>query len=469
MNVPRIIIAGLWTDGGKTTVATGIMGALLKKKLDVQAFKSGPDMIDASYHTAVTKKPSRTLDAWLTSPRTVLEIFERSSRDADIAVIEGGMGLFDGMTWMVGGVDDYESTAQIARILQAPVILVVDVGNVQAHIVDMIRNLVFRFSKWFDKKVKVRGIILNNVKSSRRMELKKLIELVAKIPVVGVIPYNPEISLPSRRGGLIPIVGNEALKITLYKLVEHVEKYVDINKVLDIAKKAEELPDIKNKIFPHQPIKEKVTVGVAFDESFHFLFQDNIDLLRAYGAKIVFFSPIHDKKLPADIHGLYFPGGFPDMFAEQLTANQTMRESIRDAAYDEMPIYSEHGGSVYLTKSITDFRGFTFPMVDVLSGEASMETTLQALDSTIMKTIEDNLLSQRGMVIHGREFHFIKIGEISQDSKFAYQMHIGKGINGKYEGWMEHNILALLGHVHLAFNSKLAKNFICHSAQYKRK
>jgi len=437
----------------------------MKRRLKVQAFKVGPDYIDATYHTAVTKKPSRHLDPWLTSPRTVLEIFERTSKNADIAVIEGAMGLFDGITRRVEGVDDYGSTAQIAKILKAPIILVLDVTGMRMNAAAIVHGF-----ESFDKRVKVKGVVLNNVMSQQQAEwMKRTIVSATKVPVLGVIPYNTEILLPTRRGGLIPIPERETLKTTLFKLTRYVGQHIDVDKAFGIAEKVEELPDIESGVYPSQQRQKKIRLGIAFDEAFNFYYQTAIDLLKAYGAEVVLFSPIHDKKLPSSLDGLYLPGGFPDILAEQLTANQTMRKSIKDSADDGMPIYSEHGGSMYLTKSITNFEGSAFPMVGILPGRALMEKRLQALDSTLMETINDNLLSRRGIVIRGHEFHFSKIIDVPKDVRFAYKMRIGKGIDGKHDGWMEHNILALHGHIHLAFSTKFAENFIKHCEQYPQK
>lgn len=469
MNVSRVVIAGLYGEGGKTTVATGIMGAFTKKGLQVQAFKSGPDHIDATYHTEVTKKPSRHLDAWLTSPRTVLESFERSAKNVDLAVIEGAGGIFQGIPRLIDGVNDYEGTAQIARILRAPIILVLDVGSMWMHRAEVAYAILHVF-KLLDKQVNVKGVILNNVKGWQQAEwVKKAVESAAKVPVIGVIPYNAEIILPTRRGSLVPIPERETLKATLSELVGYVGEHVDIDKVFDIAEKAEELPDIESQVYPSQQRQKKVRIGIAFDGAFSCHNQDNVDLLEAYGAETIFFSPIHDKELPPDLDGLYFTGGFPDMLAEQLTANQTMMKKVRDSAYDGMPIYSEHGGSMYLTKSITNFNGSTFSMVGVLSGKAEMDWKLQALDSTRMETINDNLLTQKGTVIHGNDFRFSRIIDIPKDARFAYKMRIGKGIDGEHEGLMEHNILAVVEIIYFAFDTKLAENFVKHSEEYRHR
>jgi cobyrinic acid a,c-diamide synthase len=465
MNVPRIVIAGLYGEGGKTTVATGLIGAFKKRGLEVQPFKVGPDYIDGSYHTAVANRPSRHIDPWLTSPRTVLEIFERACRNADIAVIEGFMGLFDGITRVVDGVQDFGSTAQIAQILKANVILVLDVTGMRMNAATIVHGF-----KSFNEKVKVKGVVLNNVRSRQQAEwMKQTIESATKVPVLGLIPYSEEILLPTRCGGLIPIPERETLKATLSKLVEYVGERIDIDKIFDIAENSEELQDIDSEVYPPHPRRKKVRLGMAFDEAFNFYYQDNIDLLVAYGAETVFFSPIHDKKLPSNLDGLYLPGGFLYVLAEQLAANQTMRKSVKDAVYDEMPIYSEHGGSLYLTKSIANLEGSVFPMVGALPGKALMEKKLQALDSTLMETVNDSLLNKRGVIIHGHEYHFSKITDVPKDAKFAFKMCIGKGIDGKHEGWMEHNVMALHGHIHFAFSKEFAENLIKHCEQYRHK
>ena len=465
MNVPRVVVAGLYGEGGKTTVATGLIGAFKKKGLKVQPFKVGPDYIDGSYHTAVANRPSRHLDPWLTSPQAVLEIFENACKNADVAVIEGFMGLFDGITRVVDGMQDFGSTAQIAQILKANVILVLDVTGMRMNAATVVHGF-----KSFNQKVKVKSVILNNIRSQQQAEwMKKTIESATKVPAFGLIPYSEEIFLPTRRGGLIPIPEKENLKTTLSKLVKYVGERIDIDKIFDVAKDAEELPDIDSAVYPSQPSRKKVRLGMAFDEAFNFYYPTNIDLLRAYGAETVFFSPIHDKKLPSNLDGLYFPGGFPDILAEQLTKNQTMRKSVKDAVYDEMPIYSEHGGSLYLTKSITKVEGSVFPMAGALPGKALMEKKLQALDSTLVKTINNNLLSQKGNVMHGHEYHFSRIIDVPKDTKFAFKMGIGKGIDGKHEGWMEYKILALLGHLNFAFNKEFAENLIKHCERYRHK
>ena len=469
MNVPRVVIAGLYGEGGKTTIATGLMGAFTRKGLKVQSFKSGPDHIDGTYHTEVTKTAPRHLDAWLTSPRTVLESFERSTKNVTLAIVEGAGGIFQGIPRQIDGVEDYEGTAQIARILKAPTILVLDIGSLWMHRAEVTHAILNSF-KLLNKQVRVEALILNNVRGWQTTEwMKKVVESVTKVPVVGIVPYNPKIVLPPRRGGLVPLPERESLKTTVSRLVEHVTEHVDVGKVLAIAKKAEELPDIENRVYPSHQKQKIIRIGVAFDEAFSFQKQDNIDLLDAYGAEIVFFSPLHDKELPTNLDGLYLAGGFPDMLADHLTKNRTMMNSIKEASYDEMPIYSEHGGSLYLTESIRNFDGEKFSMVGVFSGKAEMDWHMQALDSTVMEAVKDNLLSSRGFVIHGNDFRFSRVVDIPEDMKFAYRMRIGKGVDGEHEGMMEHSTLAVLGQIFFAFDKRIAEKFVKHAEEYRHR
>ena len=469
MNVPRVVIAGLYGEGGKTTVATGLMGALVKKGLNVQTFKSGPDHIDATYHNQVTKKHTRHLDAWLTSQRTVLESFQRETKNVDVAVIEGAGGIFQGIPREIDRVKDFEGTAHIARLLRAPIVLVLDIGSLWMHRAEVIHAVMNTF-KVLTKQIDIKGIVINNVKGwQQETWVRKAVASATKVPILGMIPYNPNILMPARRGGLIPVPEQELLKKTLDELVKHVSGHIEVDKILEIAKQAQELPDIKPKVYPTTKKQQTVRIGVAFDEAFSCHNPDNLDLLEAYGAQIVFFSPVNDQQLPENVDGLYFPGGFPDRLAEKLSANQSMLKKVKDAVYDEMPIYCEQGSSMYLTNFITDFEGSTFPMVGAISGKSALGWRMQALDSSRMQAIKDNLLTPRGSIIQGNDFRFFKIYDLPKDTEFAYKMRIGKGINGTNEGIMVNNTLAMVGLVYFAFDTKIAQNFVSYAEKYHRK
>jgi len=469
MNVPRVVIAGLYGEGGKTTVATGLMGALVKKGLNIQPFKSGPDHIDATYHNYVTKKQSRHLDAWLTSQRTVLESFQRATKNVDIAVIEGAGGIFQGIPREIDGVKDFEGTAHIARIIKAPIVLVLDIGSLWMHRAEVIHALMNTF-KVLTKQIDIKGIVINNIRGwQQEVWVKKVVGSATKVPIVGMIPFNPNIVMPPRRGGLVPVPEQDWLKQTVAELVEHVSAHIELDKILEITKKVKELPDIEAKVYPRTKRQQTVRIAVAFDEAFSCHNADNLDLLEAYGAQIVFFSPVNDQQLPENIDGLYFPGGFPDRVAKKLSTNQSMLKKIKEAVYDEMPIYSEQGSSMYLTNSITDFEGSTFPMVGAISGKSILGWKMQALDSSRMEAIKNNLLTSKGSIIQGNDFRFFKIYEIPKDTKFAYKMRIGKGVNGTNEGIMVNNMLSMVGLVYFAFDTQIAKNFVNYAEKYHRK
>ncbi len=467
MNIPRVVIAGLYGEGGKTTVATGLMGALVKKGLNIQTFKSGPDHIDATYHNHITKKKTRHLDAWLTSQRTVLESFQRATKNVDMAVIEGAGGIFQGIPREIDGVKDFEGTAHIARLLRAPIVLVLDIGSLWMHRAEVIHAIMNTF-KVLTKQIDIKGIVINNVQGwQQEAWVKNAVGSATKVPILGMIPYNPNIVMPPRRGGLVPVPEQDWLKNAVNELVEHVSAHIEIDKILEIANQAQELPDLKSKVYPTTKKQQTVRIAVAFDEAFSCHNPDNLDLLEAYGAEIVFFSPVNDKQLPENVNALYFPGGFPDRVAEKLSANQSMLKKIKQAVYDEMPVYCEQGSSMYLTERITDFEGSKFSMVGAISGKSILGWRMQALDSSRMEATVDNLLTPKGSIIQGNDFRFFKIYELPKDIEFAYKMRIGKGVNGTNEGIMVNNLLAMVGLVYFAFDTKIAQNFVNYAEKYQ--
>ncbi len=460
MNVPRVIIAGASSGVGKTTISTGLMGALGEKGLRVQPFKVGPDYIDSSYHSAVTGRPSGNLDVWMVHPDQIIELFSRGARDADVAIIEGVMGLYDG----VSGLDETGSTAQIAKLLRCPVVLVID-----AH--DMARTAaaVALGYKNFDEQVNIAGIILNKVVNPVHASwCKESIESVTQIPVIGSLPVNREIELPERHLGLIPTPEKQLSDFFFPKVSHFIRDNINLNMVIKILKSVGELPAIEHSVFPKRNRPKRVVIGVAFDEAFNFYYSGNLELLEAYGAEIKRFSPIHDKALPTDIAGLYVGGGFPEMLPKELEANESMRKAIKKAADNDMPIYAECGGLMYLTNSIIDFEGNSFEMVGLIDGKTMMTKKLM-LNYTLAEVTRDNVLSRTGMHLKGHEFHHSKITGIPADAQFAYTMEMGEGIDGKHDGWTQHSVVASYMHVHFAQDSKIVKNFLGSCKRYKRK
>jgi len=451
MDIPRIIVAGTQSGVGKTTISVGLMGALKAMGFNVQGFKVGPDYIDPSYHNVVTGRLSENLDVWLAPKDQIVEVFTRAMEGADFAVIEGVMGLFDGVT----GLDETGSTAQIAKLLNCPVILVLDVHNT----VRTAAATVLGF-KNFDEKVKVKGVILNNVAGEVHAKwCRDAIESATGVPVIGWLPVNGKIKLPERHLGLIPTPEDEGLKPYLAQITNFIRANINLPKVIEIAKSVGEVPKVQNPIYPKKTLKKKVAIAVAFDEAFNFYYPGNLSLLEAYGAEIKRFSPIHDKALPEDVGGVYVGGGFPEMFLKELEGNVAMRESIRDAAAGGMPIYAECAGLMYLTDEIADFNGERHRMVGALHGKTAM-TKKTLVTYSLAKVANDNILSHAGAEIRGHEFHNSVVTGIPEDARFAYEMMMGEGITGKKDGWVSGNVLASYMHIHFAQDPAIVKNFI---------
>lgn len=448
MTIPRIIIAGTQSGVGKTTIATGIMGALKNAGYKVQGFKVGPDYIDSSYHTAVTGRPSENLDTWLVPKTHIREVFNQTTRDVDIAVIEGVMGLFDGLS----GVDETGSTGQIAKLLNCPVLLVIDVHNTVRSAAAVAAGF-----KNFDPEVKVAGVILNNVAGEVHANwCKDAIEKIG-LPVVGWLPVNSKVAMPERHLGLIPTP--EKNEASVYQeIIKFIQERLNVNQIYELAKSAGPLPEVETKQKPKAPQKASVKIGVAFDEAFNFYYPSNLNLLSQLGAEIIRFSPIHDKTIPQDVGGLYIGGGFPEMFLKELEANQSMRKSILQAINNGMPVYAECAGLMYLTKTVADFDGNSYKMVGALDGNTKM-TSKTLVTYSEAKAIEPNILSSQGEKIRGHEFHNSVITEIPAEAKFAYQMMMGEGIKEKKDGWILNNTLASYMHIQFAQDDSIAQSF----------
>ncbi len=459
MGIPRILIAGTQSGVGKTTITIGLMGALKNAGYIVQGFKVGPDYIDPSFHSIVTGRLSENLDTWLVPKNQIRENFVQTTKDADIAVIEGVMGLFDGLS----GEDETGSTSQIAKILNCPVLLVIDAYNTVRSTAAIAKGF-----KTFDPKVKVKGVILNNVAGEVHANwCKDAIEANTGLPVVGWLPVNKKIALPERHLGLIPTPEKQEHSI-YQEIIRFIQEKLDINQIYEIAKSAGPLPNIKTKKTNRVKKQEAaVRIGVAFDEAFNFYYPSNLNLLSQYGAEIVRFSPLNDKSLPADIGGLYIGGGFPEMFLEKLEANRTMRESILQAINNDMPVYAECAGLMYLTKSVADFEGKTYQMVGALDGNSVMtKDTLVTYSQA--QVINSNILSQAGKIVNGHEFHNSIIANIPPDAKFAYNMSMGEGITDKKEGWIRNNVLASYMHIQFAQDKEIAKNFVNNCLRFQK-
>lgn len=447
-----IIIAGVTSSVGKTTVAVGIMDALRRRGLEVQPFKVGPDYIDPGHHTASsgnTARVSRNLDTWMMPTAAVLELYHRAMIGADVGVVEGVMGLFDGYS----GREDVGSTAHVARLLKAPVVLIVDVS----HTARSAAATVIGFQR-FDQTVELSGVILNNVGSAGHLRaVAEAIGASSGLPVLGYLHRSPNLVLPHRHLGLVPAAEGPPRRAFQEKLAQEVENNFDIDAILRLARGHHPPPPSLSGLFPEVAIPPRVNIAVARDEAFSFYYQDNLDLLAAWGSRLAAFSPLHDAKLPPSIGGIYIGGGFPEVFAATLSANQSLMNDIRMAAQKGMPIYGECGGLMYLGQAIVDFGGRRHPMVGVAPGEAVMKRSALSLGYAEVEARASNPLMEASERARGHEFHY---SEWQGDAAGFAPAYSVLNRAGRLAGFVRGNILASYVHLHFASNPKLAPRFV---------
>lgn len=464
-----VVVAGTTSGVGKTTIAVAVMHALCKKGLKVQPFKVGPDFIDPSYHTFVTGRQSRNLDVWLMGRQGVLDCFGRACRGADVAVVEGVMGLYDGMS----GRDNYASTAHVAKMLGAPVILVLDAARGARSIA----AIALGFMR-FDRSVRIAGLVLNNIASDRHASY--VMEAIAgkvRAPVVGVVRRNREVAgLEERHLGLVPAFELQKSKRNKIAIAaRYVAEQIDADAVLKICNSG---PAAAKSITARQGKEEKkeknggsgaARIAVALDESFNFYYADNLDALRRLGARLAFFSPVHDRALPDGIDGIMLGGGFPEVLADRLEKNRQMIKSVSDAVGQGVPIYGECGGLMYLTRSIRGYMGERRGrrMVGAIDADTVMT---QRLTLNYTEASCNGPVFGRMARVRGHEFHYSSITDIAKDSRFAYSMKKGAGVAGGRDGFVVGGGTGLAAYMHVHFaDARLAAALVRSCAAYSRR
>jgi len=446
------MIAGTNSGVGKTTVTLGIMSALVQKGIKVQGFKAGPDYIDPSHHTFVTGNASRNLDTWMMDTNVCRELFARSAANADISVIEGVMGLYDGSIDSTG----HGSSAHLATCLNAPVILVVNARGVAQSAGAIVMGF-----KEFNKEIRLAGIILNNIASQSHYDcVKKAIEGSCSVTVLGYLKKDNDIIIPERHLGLIPSDEGRVNSALYEKLGQMILETVDIDRVLNAAGLAGIYPDYHKSIFINKNDPLRVTLAIAKDRAFCFYYQDDIDLFEALGAKIKYFSPLNDRSLPDDIDGIFMGGGFPELYAAELTQNESMRNSLSESQKQGILIYGECGGMMYLLEKLIDCNGRSFKMSGILSGASRMENRRQGLGYVIVDAIRDSVICKKGDTFRAHEFHWSKLQNVPDDTVFAYNTRKNRGYKTGFDGIGMNNVLASYTHVHFSSNPELARNLL---------
>lgn len=444
-NIPRIVIAATQSGGGKTTLVTGLLAALRTRGLTVQSFKVGPDYIDLGYHRLASGRTGHNLDTWLVPEARLTEIFARECAGADIAVIEGVMGLYD------GGRRGISSTAAIAKALDAPVLLVIDAKSVGASAAAT--ALGFRV---YDARLNLAGVLLNRLGSDTHEEMIREAMAGIDMSVYGVLRRDAALALPERHLGLTPVEENAAAE-TVRSIGERVEARLDLDSILKLARSAApmRIAEVKRaeKAAP-------VRIGVARDEAFSFYYAASLAELEAHGAEIIAFSPLHDEALP-EVDGVLIGGGFPEMFAAQLAENASMRASLCRAAEEGMPIYAECGGYMYLMQSLVDFDGVEHAMAGIFPARARMTEKLQMVGYVEAEQTVDTVLGSAGLLLHGHEFHF-SVEEAEHTADLVRPFTFTKLRNGaRYAaGCVYKNVLGSYLHLHFAGCQTAAGNFV---------
>ncbi|MCK9151172.1 Ni-sirohydrochlorin a,c-diamide synthase [Methanobacterium alcaliphilum] len=447
----RIVLAGTGSAVGKTTISTGIMSALSSKN-KIQPFKVGPDYIDPTYHTLATGKPSRNLDSFFMSEAQIREAFFRAMKisNSKIGIIEGVRGLYEG----ISPTGDVGNTASIAKALNAPVILIMNARS----LVKSAAAVVLGF-KMLDPEIKIEGVILNQVKGQRHyLKAKEAIETLTNTPVIGGIPRSDSLTVEQRHLGLVPAVERENLLGFIEKWSRVVEENIDLELLEDIMGNAGKISSEREDLWQITN-RKKVKVGVALDEIFTFYYKENLEALEDNSAKVIPFSPYHDEEVP-DVDALYIGGGYPEIFAGELEKNQKMLQSVKKFHLDGRPLYAECGGLMYLMQSINQHK-----MSGVFPYPATMTKKVQGLSYVIAKAQENNIISKKGDIFRGHEFHYSKI-KTDNHAKFAFEIIRGKGIINSQDGIMEKNTVASYVHTHAAACPGFAANLTKNAAEF---
>lgn len=457
MDIPRILISGTSSRAGKTVISIGLMRALRNRGYRVAPFKVGPDFIDPSYHLFATGRVSRNLDGYMMSDEDILEAFVRGSRGADIAVIEGTMGLYDSHN----AVDAKGSTAEVSKVIKAPVVLVANVERISRTAAAFVLGY-----RLFDPEVNLAGVILNRVGNPRHAyKAKTAVEVLAKMRVFGTVPRSTSIEIPERHLGLIPAYEKDKLEQLFDSLANIVEEHIDIEALVEVAGEAPELGEVSPNPLFSRPREPRVTLGFAKDVAFTFYYQDNLDALAAQGARLVPVDTLRDSTLP-EIDALYIGGGFPEVMAAQLERNRSLRRSIYEFCESGRPCYAECGGLMYLGQSINTRDNHEYEMVGFLPIATEMKAKFQALGYVRNRAVRDNPISRSGDLLVGHEFHYSRVRAIERLS-FAYRVERGKGIDGTHDGILKGNTLANYMHVHVLSYPRMVNNFLSLAEKFK--
>jgi cobyrinic acid a,c-diamide synthase len=445
------LIAGTASGVGKTTVTLAITAALRRRGLTVQPFKGGPDFLDTGHHTRIAGRTARNIDTWMLSAQANRDVVRHASHGADVLLVEGMMGLFDGKD----GTNELGSSAEIAKLLRLPVVLVLDAGKTARSIAAVVLGF-----ELFDPELPLAGVILNRVAGDRHSRmLNTAIKSACKTPVLGWLPRESAIAIPERHLGLQTAEEGEtgeALEGLIDTLANLANKHLDIPKLMDLECGLEinlEAPPVLRQT------REQIRIGIARDQAFSFYYEDNLDLLQEQGATLVPFSPIHDRCLPSDLNALYLAGGYPELHAAQISENAPMLSAIREFVASGRPVYAECGGMIFLSQQFTTRDGTTYLLAGVLPFEIEMTERLVGFGYVNVELSNDCLLGKAGTALRGHSFHYSRI---SNEVQVATNYHLQYSLSGnkESEGYRLGNVLASYVHLHFRTAPTIARSFV---------
>ncbi|MFD4857490.1 cobyrinate a,c-diamide synthase [Streptomyces atratus] len=451
VNVPRLVIAAPSSGSGKTTVATGLMAAFAGRGLAVSAHKVGPDYIDPGYHTLATGRPGRNLDAYMCGPELVAPLFAHGARGCDLAVVEGVMGLYDGAS----GQGELASTAQVAKLLRAPVVLVVDASSQSRSVAALVHG----FASW-DPQVRIGGVILNKVGSQRHEALLREALDESGVPVLGVLRRAEQVAVPSRHLGLVPVAERRGDAVGAVAAMRgQVVAGCDLEALMALARSA---PAVPGEVWDAMgavgtcggavplPAPSRNRVAVASGAAFTFSYTEHTELLAAAGAEVVPFDPLRDETLPEGTRGLVIGGGFPEVYASELSANEALRKAVAELVESGAPVAAECAGLLYLARSLDGL-----PMCGVLDAEGRMSERL-TLGYREAVAVSDSVLAAPGTRVRGHEFHRTVL-EPGAGAEPAWGLHQPER---RVEGFVQQGVHASYLHTHWASAPGMARRFV---------
>ncbi len=445
------VIAGAASSSGKTVVTLGIMEALRRRGVIVQPFKAGPDFIDPGHHSALLKRPSYNLDGWMMGRIGVEKTFYRNLPGSDIGIVEGVMGLFDGKD----GAGEEGSTAELSKFLELPIALVIDASKTARSAGAVVKGF-----ESFDPKADIRWVIFNRTGSPAHCRaLRDAMPEGSRIKVLGCIPKDETLSMPSRHLGLV--TSEDISKVTWRRFVKRaarvMEENVDLDGFIGELKRCGKVRsrNLGSKIPPARP---RASIAVARDRAFCFYYRENLEILEGFGARLVFFSPLEDDSLPEGVNGIYIGGGYPELYGRELEANIPLRREIKALAMGGLPVFAECGGLMYLGRRVTDKEGRRYDLCGVFPWTSRMLPKRKALGYREV-TVEPCPVLPGGGVVRGHEYHYSEISKPPSRLKRVFSFS-GRDGEKTREGYLYKNALASYVHVHFASNKAFAEGFV---------